>query len=90
MDDTNKYYTILKIFATNYKWKCLKKLPTRTEYLFYDPIDSYPFNYCCPCEHESFCDYFLTDLPNELLLSCKCDNCKHRLSGEEILAGINC
>ena len=35
-----------------------------------------------------FFDYFLTDLPQKILLSGKCTNCKHRLSGEEILAGF--
>ena len=76
-------------FEQYYREKQLP-LPIRTEYSFYDqdPTDSYPFTHAVDCQPESFFDYYLTDLPNKLLLSCKCQYCKHRLSGEEILAGF--
>merc|ERR1712228_103484 len=65
-------------------------LPVRSQFAFFDqdPTDSYPFTDAVDCAPESFFDYFLTDLPQKLLLSGKCTNCKHRLSGEEILAGF--
>eukprot|EP01083_Nonionella_stella_P017009 47507_1 len=51
-------------------------------------IHSYPFTHALDCAPESFFDYFLTKLPHKMLLSGKCLQCKHRLSGEEILAGF--